>query len=151
MTYEKLLIEADAEGITTKEKDLVSANGRIKGERIAIRKDISTVQKACAMAEELGHYYTTVGDIVELKSVNDYKQERKARLWAYNKLIGLYGIVSGYKARCRNLYDLAQHLEVTESFLQEALDCYRSKYGATVELDNHIIFFEPSLSVMEKL
>ena len=76
MNYEELLIEADNAGLTVKEKPLPLSDGRIKGHRIAIRKDIPTQrQKADVLAEELGHYYTTVGRIVEQRSVSDRKQE----------------------------------------------------------------------------
>ena len=42
MNYEALLDEAHQEGLTVKEKPLKYNNGRIKGKRIAIRKDIET-------------------------------------------------------------------------------------------------------------
>lgn len=150
MTYEKLLLEADSEGITTKEKSLKSADGRIKGKKIAIRINMPITQKTCTMAEELGHYHTTVGNIINLSSVVNQKQEDKARLWSYNRLIGLNGIIRGYQARCQNRYELAQYLDVTEEFLQDAIDCYRSKYGLMVEVDNYIIYFDPQLAVMER-
>ena len=150
MTYENLLIAADQEGLMVKEKPLHENDGLIKGNRIAIRKDIRTqTQKTCVLAEELGHHYTTVGNILDQSDPDAMKQERKARLWAYNKLIGLSGIIQGYKAHCRNRYDLAKYLDVTEEFLDEALACYRNKYGTSVELDGYLIVFEPSLAVLE--
>lgn len=150
MTYENLLIAADQEGLMVKEKPLLENDGLIKGNRIAIRKDIRTqTQKTCVLAEELGHHYTTVGNILDQSDTGSMKQERKARLWAYNKLIGLSGIIQGYKAHCRNRYDLAKYLDVTEEFLDEALACYRNKYGTSVELDGYLIVFEPSLAVLE--
>lgn len=152
MNYEELLIEADNAGLTVKEKTLPLSDGRIKGHRIAIRKDIPTQrQKADVLAEELGHYYTTVGRIVEQRSVSDRKQEYAARLWAYNRRIGLSGIILGYRNHCHNRHELAECLEVSEEFLQEALECYREKYGCYVELDGYVIMFEPHLAVMEKL
>ena len=91
MNYEDLLMEAEAEGLIVKEKPLKVSDGRIKGKRIAIRQDIPTYrQKSCVLAEELGHHHTTVGRIIEQDSVMDRKQERMARLWAYNKRIGLW-------------------------------------------------------------
>ena len=72
-------------------------------------------------------------------------------LWAYDKLIGLSGIIKGYLARCRDRYELAEYLGVTEEFLQEALDCYREKYGEHTEVDGYTIMFEPSLAVIEKI
>lgn len=152
MNYEKLLIEADRAGLIVKEKPLPVSDGRIKGNRIAIRKNIPTQrQKADVLAEELGHYYTATGDILDQTSVANRKQEQAGRLWAYNKRIGLTGIINGCKARCENRFELAEYLDVTEEFLQEALDCYKSKYGTYVAVDNYIIVFEPSLSVMEKM
>jgi len=152
MSYEELLVEADAEGIIVKEKPLLNNDGRMKGKKIAIRDDIPTLrQKAGVLAEEMGHYHTTVGRIVEQDTVDSVKQEYKARLWGYNRMIGLQGIIEGYEASCQNLYELARHLNVAEDFLQDALDCYRSKYGAFAEMDNYVIMFEPSLSVIEKL
>ena len=45
ITYEELLIEADSEGLIVREKPLVGSDGRIKGKRIAIRKNIPTLAK----------------------------------------------------------------------------------------------------------
>ena len=94
MNYEALLDEAHHRGLVVKEKPLKYNNGRIKGNRIAIRKDIeTTTEKTCVLAEELGHHYTSVGDIIDIENTQNRKQERQARLWAYNKLIGLRGII----------------------------------------------------------
>ncbi len=150
MTYDELLMEADASGLITKEKFLLSADGRIFGNRIAIRKSIPTLaEKACVLAEELGHYHTTVGDITDLKKPDSRKQELKARMWAYNHQIGLLGIVKAYKSGCRNRFEVSEFLGITESFLNEALDAYRKKYGMCTKIDNYVIYFEPYIGVME--
>ena len=65
-TYTDLLIEADNNNLITKEKCLLAHKGRIKGNRIAIKKDMTTAEKACVLAEELGHYYTATGDILDM-------------------------------------------------------------------------------------
>ena len=152
MTYEDLLIEAEKAGLTVKEKDLPISDGRIKGKRIAIRRSIPTLsKKADVLAEELGHYYTTVGRIIDQDTANARKQERIARLWAYDKRVGLSGIILGYRNHCHNLHELSECLEVSEEFLNEALECYREKYGCYTELDGYVIMFEPHLAVMEKI
>ncbi len=89
------------------------------------------------MAEELGHHYTAVGNIFDQSVESNRKQEYRARLWAYNK--------SG----CQNIADVADYLEVTEDFLQEALLCYRHKYGTYVKLDNYVVYLEPNIGVFE--
>jgi len=152
MSYEELQIQYDK--LNIQEMDLSEVNG-LKGlcfnGNIAIDKGTTQTEKACVLAEELGHYHTSIGDILDLTDVSNRKQEYRARLWGYNKQIGLSGLIQGYEARCRNRYELARHLNVTEEFLQDALDCYRAKYGIFAEVDNYVIFFEPSLFVYEKL
>ena len=96
-------------------------------------------------------HYTTVGDITDLTSMNNQKQELKARLTAYNDRIGLQGIIDAYKARRTSPEEMAEFLDVTPEFLKDALECYRSKYSPYVSVDNYVIFFEPCLAVMELL
>lgn len=152
-TYEKLLETAESNNITVLEKYDLS-DTRIRGlycdGTIALDKDIeSNVEKGCILAEELGHYYTSSGNILNLTSATNRKQEYKARLWAYNEQIGLHGILSSYKAGCQNTHEMAEHLDVTEDFLLEALSCYQKKYGICTEVDNYVIYFEPALAVLE--
>lgn len=148
-TYDDMLVEADKHNLTTREKKLLAYNGRIKGKRIAINRTLTEREKKCILAEELGHYLTGSGDILDQSSAANRKQELRGRLWAYNRLIGLRGIVSAYKSGCRNMPDVADYLDVTEDFLQEALLCYRRKYGIYVKLDNYVIYFEPNIGIFE--
>ena len=147
-TYTDLLIEADKQHLITKEKPLRANCGRIKGNRIAIKHDLDETEKKCTLAEELGHYHTTVGDIIDQSSDSNRKQELRARLWSYNKLIGLHGIISGFEHHCRTIYEMAEYLGVTEEFFLEAMYCYRNKYGLFTRCDNYLIYFEPSLKVV---
>lgn len=150
MTYDELLIHADSSGAVVMEKNIPGYGGRIKGNRIAIRHDIPTqTEKACILAEELGHYYTTSGDILDQSNIMNRKQELRARMWAYDKLIGLNGIVAAYKAGCRNAHEAAEFLDVTDEFFFCAVDAYKKKYGLYALVDNYIIYFEPSLIVAE--
>ena len=150
MNYELLLKESDSAGLIVKEKPLKYNDGRIKGRRVAIRKDLkTTTEKGCILAEELGHYHTSTGDILNQNDVSNRKQELRARAWAYDKMIGLNGIISAYKHGCRTKYDIAQFLDVTEDFLSDALQYYKSRFGICAKIDNYIIYFEPTLGVFE--
>lgn len=151
MTYEDLLIESEKENLIVKEKDMAGYKGRIYGNRIAIRKNMTSIEKSCVLAEELGHYYTTTGDIRNQSGTSNRKQELHARLWGYNQQVGLLGIIKAYKARRTSPDDMAEFLGVTPEYLLEALEQYRSKYSPYIEVDNYVIFFEPNLAVMEKL
>ncbi|MBD5456324.1 MAG: ImmA/IrrE family metallo-endopeptidase [Lachnospiraceae bacterium] len=149
MTYEDMLVEADDNNLITREKPLRAHKGRIKGERIAINNKLTEREKKCVLAEELGHYYTASGDILDQSSTLNQKQEIRGRVYAYNKLVGLMGIVDAYKNHCLSLSESAEYLEVTEDFLQDALSYYKSKYGSHVTIDNYVIFFEPTVAVLE--
>lgn len=151
MTYEDLLIASEKENLIVKEKNMAGYKGRICGNRIAIRKNLTSIEKSCILAEELGHYYTTAGDILDQSRIENRKQELHARLWGYNQQIGLIGIINAYKARRTSPEDMSEFLGVTPEYLQEALKQYRSKYSPYIEVDNYIIFFEPNLAVMERI
>lgn len=139
-------------GLVVKEKSLQSGDGRIFNNKIAIRQDIPTeTEKSCVLAEELGHHHTSVGNILNMEDLSNRKQERQARLWGYNKLIGLTGIVNAFESGCQSAYEAAEFLEVTVEYLQECIDCYRDKYGICTEIDNYIIYFIPNMAVMEKV
>ena len=99
----------------------------------------------------LGHHHTSVGNILNMEDLSNRKQERQARLWGYNKLIGLTGIVNAFESGCQSAYEASEFLEVTVEYLQECIDCYRDKYGICTEIDNYIIYFIPNLAVMEKV
>lgn len=118
-------------------------------EIILIDKAIkSRNEKACILAEELGHYHTTTGNILDLSDVRNRKQEKRARNWAYEKLIPLQSLVKASKEGIRSRYALAEYLEVTEEFLSEAINRYQEKYGLYVEWTGYIIYFDP-LRVIE--
>lgn len=144
MTYEQLLTVADQEGLLVKEHSLINHDGLISGRRIAIRRNIETqAGKSCVLAEEIGHHCTSSGDILDQTDIMHRKQEYRARFYGYNLKIGLSGLIRAYEAGCRNLYEMAEYLDATEEYLREAIQCYRSKYGICVAVDNYIIYFEP--------
>ena len=146
--YEELLEEVDDNGLIVREKPLSSSNGRIYKNRIAISNKLrTTTEKACVLSEELGHHYTSVGCILDQADSQNRKQERQARLWAYNKQIGLRGLIRAYEHGCRSRHEIAEFLEVTEEFLQNAIDCYRDKYGISASVDDYYIMFIPNLMV----
>ena len=151
MKYNALLNEANAEGISIKERPFKTYDGRLKGKDIYLRKDMNTTEKSCVLAEELGHYYTTVGNILDMNVPENRKQERQARLWGYNRVIGLFGLIRAYKHGCKDKYEIAEYLDVTEGYLEECIECYKDKYGIYKEIDNYVIYFIPCLMVFKKI
>lgn len=149
MLYEELLSLADQEGLIVREKDLIDNDGRIKNDRVAIRRDMTTVRKACTLAEELGHHFTTVGDILDQSDVSNRKQEAKARLWSYEMMIGLDGLIRAFEHGCRNRYEIAEYLDVTEELLQEAVDRWERIYGTGwIRHGQYLVSFANRISII---
>lgn len=150
--YEELLNDANKSNIVVTDQFDLSGT-RIKGlycdGTIALNRDMYIEsEKTCVLAEELGHHYTTVGDIMDQTDVSNRKQERRARIWAYHKLLSLNDLIDSYKCGCRNQFEIAEHLNVTEEFLVDCLEYYKEKYGLYVRKDNYLIYFEP-LGIMD--
>ena len=116
---------------------------------IAIKEGMVSSKTADTIAEELGHHYTSVGNILKQDTINARKQERTARLWSYNKRIGLIGILNAFQNHCTNRYEIAEYLGISEDTLTDARECYRQIYGTGVMVDNYFIQFEPVLQVYE--
>lgn len=143
--YESLLLECEKNNVELQERSLP---GKIKGlyanNVIWLNKKIkNTVERSCILAEELGHYYTTAGDILDQTSFENRKQELRARRWAYERLIPLDKLISAKKEGITNRFELAEHLQVTEDFLQSSLDRYKEKYGLYILVDGQKLYFDP--------
>jgi Zn-dependent peptidase ImmA (M78 family) len=102
----------------------------------------------CIVAEELGHYETSYGQILDQRCQKNKKQELRARRWAHEHLLRVEDIVAAYKASCRSLYEVADYLDVTEEFLLEAAESFGRRHGICKVIGNYAVYFEP-LGVME--
>ncbi|MGD6894324.1 ImmA/IrrE family metallo-endopeptidase [Bacillus infantis] len=143
--YESLVAECHNQEIEIYEEYITdSIKGLYSDNIIWINKRIkSPIEKTCILAEELGHHYTSFGNILDQSSIINRKQELRARSWAYEKLVPLYKIVQAKKAGVNNRFELAEFLGVTEEFLESALTRYRGKYGIFTYVNNHRLYFDP--------
>lgn len=151
-SYERQITKAQLKGLDVKEKMLKSdAAALISGKKIAVnkKKKMSECEKAWAVTEEIGHFETSVGDIIDITDMGNCKQERQARLWTYNDRIGLMGIIKAARHHCAGSFEIAEFLDVPEERLIEAVEEYRGIYGRSIALDNYMIRFEPALEVYE--
>lgn len=153
MSYESLLNEAFQKNIDIYEEPM---KPKIKGlyadNVIWINQNISTsMEKACVLAEEIGHYHTTVGDIIDQSKIQNVKQEIVARKWAWNHLITPSNLVEAFENGCRSRFEIAEMLNITEYFLEEGLKFYRDQYGTEIQVDeDHTLFLDP-LTVFKEI
>lgn len=151
MTYKDLLVEAEALGLEVLDNENI---GRFKGlcidDTISLSSKIKNKkEKKCIIAEEIGHYKTTCGNILDQTNLQNRKEENKGKAWAYNKLVSFDNLIFAYEAGVKNRYELSIFLEITENFLENAILYYRQKYGIYHEYKNLIIYFEP-LGIIKK-
>lgn len=148
--YNTLLSEAERERVEVVE---YLFQGRLKGlyynRTIGIHRNATSVEKACILAEELGHYHTSVGDILDQDKLVNRKLENRARRWGYEKLVPLDKLISAYKAGIQNRHDLTEFLGVTEEFLLAVLRHYQEKYGKCQRVGSYIIVLEPLMVFRE--
>ena len=137
--YLDLLIEAEQEQVKVLERPLKTYRGRINGNNILIKSDLTENEKTCILAEELGHYYTSSGNILDQSNINNRKQEKVARKWAVNKLFNIDMLIEACKQGYETLYDMAEYFNVTEKFLLEAIEVFKQKYGSCYKSNNYTI------------
>lgn len=128
MNYEDLLIECAKEGINVKEKPLKANDGLCIGNRIAIKDTLSNKEKYCTLSEELGHYKTTYGDILDQSNIQNKKQEIIARRWGYNKICGLDKIQLAISKGAKDKYEIAESLNVTDEYFENAIQYLQVKH-----------------------
>lgn len=103
------------------------------------------------LAEELGHYLTTVGDITAQNTNEKRKQEQKARDVGVMMAVTPQDFIDCYKERFKNIWECADFLDITRKTLEDAIATYSKMYEFGLEYKNYKIFFRPNgtISVIE--
>lgn len=144
MNYEELTKEFENK-INIYEKNLPgSLKGICINDNIAIDSKLLEKDKMAILAEEIGHYLLTVGNILDQSKIDNKKQERLARAWAYERLVPISLIIRGFEKRVSSRHELCEMIGVSESFFSDVLEYYNEKYGPWYQYkDVYIITFKP--------
>jgi len=103
-------------------------------------------EEACLLAEEIGHHFTSCGNLLtdsDLHKTIISKQEYLARKWAFKYMISLSDLVDAHLSGCRTIHDVAEHLEITDEFLREAVKVFENIYGSYKLHNGYRIYFDP--------
>lgn len=150
MTYETLILKADRFGLKVKELDLRTKDGFCKDNRIAISNKLKTdAEKKCILAEEIGHYFTTVGDISDQDKIENRKQELKARRFGNKLLVTPENLIKAYENGVQTRYDLIDFFDITEEFLEEVIQDLRMTYGMGCKIGKYYLMLEPTFGVVD--
>lgn len=147
--YELLLDEIQSE-LPVIEGSLLEKTGRqglYRSGRIYIEKTLPTSKKREILAEEYGHFKTSVGNILDQKKHDNRKQELQARNVSYESTVSLEKLIECSEANLSNHYECAEFLNVSVETLKDALAYYQQKYGYTYFYKGRIFEFR-DLSVM---
>ncbi|MGZ2388910.1 Zn-dependent peptidase ImmA (M78 family) [Staphylococcus saprophyticus] len=146
--YEELIYEYRNLNIT--ETNILPSfqSGMYYNNQIYINSNRSEAVKLETLAEEIAHHKLTYGDITDQTKFNNRKFEGYARRYAMEKIISLQGIVDAFKNGCHNLYEIALFFEVSKSYVLDAIEHYKMKYGLSTYFKGYVIKFEP-LQVFE--
>lgn len=143
MTYESLI--AQYPHLLIKEVNFLPSGlaGLYMDNVVLIDKQRSYYEKHCILAEELGHYETTYGDITDLQKLRNWKLELVARRWGYEKIVSLDKLIECYEAGLKTLDEVCTHLEVTEGYLKTSITHYHSRFGVSTSHNGYEIYFDP--------
>lgn len=83
--------------------------------------------RTVALAEELGHYHRSAGDIVDQSQVAHRKSENAGRAWAYERLVPAETIREYLRKGYFCFQEIAEELNVTPDFLLESMAYYQRK------------------------
>lgn len=115
---------------------------------IVLNRSLSTsAEKICVLAEEAAHHDLTVGDITDQSVTENRKQELKAHKHAADRLVTPDLLYSAFLAGCRDRFSIADHIGVTEPFLDEALHFLSLRYPDGFSTRSYYMVFDP-LNIM---
>lgn len=111
--------------------------------KIYINSNLSETRKAEVLYEELAHHKLTYGNILDQSKDINRKFENYARRYGYEAALPLRIIVEAYNYGVNNLYELAEYAQLSEEYVSDILEHYKSKYGIGTHYGDYSITFEP--------
>lgn len=108
---------------------------------ILMKEKIPYKKKVEVLSEEIGHYYTSAGDITDYKK--NAKQESLARRKGYELIINFDTLIDAWKNGIHNLYSMAEYFEVSQDFILKSIEHLKQKYGLVVMHKDYRILLDP--------
>lgn len=115
--------------------------GMIYGSTVYLNPNQEYEELNSTVAEEIGHYLTSSGDIIEQDSLEKRKQEQKARDTGATLLVTPGDIIECFESGCISVWECAEHLSITEKTFKAAIKFYARKYDGIKTEDKYTILF----------
>ena len=118
---------------------------------IYVDSSMATSQKIGVLTEEYAHFKTSVGTIIDYDDSESRKQELKARGYSIEMLVTLDDIVDCHLHGLTNIFECAEHLEVSVALLKDSFKYFFSKFGVSHSYKNYFfIFSDESVKILDK-
>ena len=99
------------------------------------------------VAEEIGHYVTSFGNIYLQKNTLERKQELRAREYGYKMLISLDGLIDCYEHDITNPWEVADYFEVDEDYLWGVIETLKAKRGNRFDYNGYTFDLTNGLNI----
>lgn len=93
------------------------------------------------VAEEIGHYLTSAGDITKQDSMEDRKQEQRARDLGVTLIVTPEDIIACHKERFSTVWECAEYLGINKKTFEHAVKVYARMYEEGLSYKNYRILF----------
>lgn len=115
--------------------------GIIDDDTVYLNPRQTKTQLASTVAEEIGHYLTSAGNILDQDSPETKKQERKARDVGATLVVTPENILRCYENGYETIEGCADFLGITKETFMNAINYYRRKDGAIMTKNKDVIVF----------
>ena len=151
--YEKLIITAEKYGAEVREIDFGTSKrcGRCLNNIIYINNRMSETEKYEVLAEEIGHFKTTYGNILNQNIVTNRKLENVARREGYNLLVEPNDLVEAMRHGAKDIYEMAEYLTLTVETLIDIINDFKKKYGMGIYVGNYYLRLEPQFGIYRNM
>ena len=109
--------------------------------------------RAAILAEEFGHFRTSVGDTVRgSDDIRIRRAEERAMRAAVDMLVCPEDVIQTIKSGVNNWYELEEALDLPESFLKKAVTIWKLRYGPVycANENGDVLWLEPlSLHIVD--
>lgn len=148
--YERLISIWESKGIRFAEIRLIKP---LKGyyhrrtpadAAIYIDPDLPASEKHCVCMEEIGHHHTAAGNSLTQNKGQYQKTEYLSMRWVYKNCLTLDMLGQSYIDNDGNIYAMADDLEVSVPFLEDAITFFTNKYGVYHKTERFIVRFIPA-------
>ncbi|WP_251855405.1 ImmA/IrrE family metallo-endopeptidase [Enterococcus italicus] len=121
--------------------------GLYNDEIIYLNPSQSPEELTGTIAEEIGHYLTTVGNIIDQDTNLKRKQERLARDIGATLVVSPSDIIDCYENGCKTIDDCVTHLAVTKQVFEDAISYYARRFNGIKTENGYTIFFRENGTV----